>query len=106
MIKQICSCGKEVLYLKYGRCESCFQAWADHDNPEPCAKKKRKEFRRDKTKGRRGAFVAKLEDGLYFTPKRKESVTLEEAFVFAWLNSALEKSDIVEELKPIGTVTK
>jgi len=85
-------CRKNALYLKYGRCEECWQKWDHRDNPEPDAKKKRAT---PFCKGKgdvRGHFIVANDSG-HYSSKKKELVPEDEATVFAWKRSAQKLAD-------------
>lgn len=82
-------------YLKYGRCEKCFQSWEGRHNPEPDAVKPRYTVNQSgETVNRRGLFVVSAREK-YFNPKKQGFVPQEEAFVYMWFNSAQAIADQV-----------
>ena len=104
---QICKqCERVTHYLKYGLCETCFQKWHQHDNPEPEARK----IRATTTGGavsknnRRGCFVVRIKPDRYHNSKKAMPVPSSEATMYHWLNSARAIAEQVkgkvEELKP------
>ena len=81
-------CGKYALFLKYNRCQTCFEAWPERNNPEPEARKERTNPYVEKD-NRRGSFAVKLSNG-WLSSRTGKSVDLSEATFFNWSKTADE----------------
>ncbi len=81
-------CGTNALFVKYNRCQACFDSWPDKNNPEPEACKKRTNPYVEKD-NQRGSFAVKLPSG-WLSSRTGQSVDLPSATFFNWSKTADE----------------